>query len=94
MTDLTRKNTEMVAKLGYVVFVLDIFGKTIRPKDVNEMIAQTTIYNKDRALMRARAKAGFDILRQNPMVDPARLAMVGYCFGGTVAVEFAEEASR
>ena len=90
MTELTRKNTEMVARLGYVVFAPDIFGKTIRPKDVKEMTEQTTIYNKDRALMRARAQAGFDLLRHNPLVDPARLAMVGYCFGGTVAVEFAE----
>jgi dienelactone hydrolase len=54
------------------------------------MIAQTVIYNKDRALMRARAMAGFDVLRQNPMVDTAKLAVLGYCFGGTVAVEFAE----
>jgi dienelactone hydrolase len=90
MTDLTRKNTEMVAKLGYVAFAPDIFGKAIRPKDVKEMIEQSAIYNKDRPLMRARAQAGFDVLRQNPMVDPARLAMVGYCFGGTVAVELAE----
>jgi dienelactone hydrolase len=87
MTDLTRKNTEMVAKLGYVVFAPDIFGKSIRPKNIPEMTVQTDIYNKDRALMRARAQAGFDILRQNPMVDTARMAMVGYCFGGTVAVE-------
>ena len=76
MTDLTRKNTEMVAKLGYVVFAPDIFGKTVRPKDVKEMIEQSAIYNKDRPLMRARAQAGFDVLRQNPMADPARLAMV------------------
>ena len=43
MTELTRKNTEMVAKLGYVVFAPDIFGKTVRPKDVKEMIEQSTI---------------------------------------------------
>ena len=90
MSDLTRKNTEMVAKLGYAVFAPDMFGKSIRPKTVPEMIEQTTIYNKDRSLMKARAQAGFDVLRANPMVDASRLAIVGYCFGGTVAVEFAE----
>ena len=89
MSDLTRKNTEMIAKLGYVVFAADIFGKSVRPKEVQEMQAQSALYNKDRALMRARAKSGFDVLQQSPMVDPARIAMVGYCFGGTVAVELA-----
>jgi len=93
MTDLTRKNTEMLAKLGYVAFAPDMFGKTVRPRDVKEMIEQSAIYNKDRPLMRARAQAGFDVLRQNPMVDATRLAMVGYCFGGTVAVELAEVAA-
>src|SRR5215475_6693881 len=75
MSELTLKNAEMVARLGYVVFAPDIFGSGIVPKDVPEMVAQTTIYNKDRALMRARANAGFDVLRQNPMVDPARIAV-------------------
>src|SRR3981081_2493556 len=51
MTDLTRKNAEMVAKLGYVVFAPDIFGKTIRPKGVKEMIEQSSICNNDRPLM-------------------------------------------
>ena len=90
MSELTRKNTEMLARLGYVAFAADIFGKSIRPKEVKEMQEQSAIYNKDRPLMRARAQAGFDVLRQNPMADPARLAVLGYCFGGTVAVELAE----
>lgn len=88
MSALTLKNVEMVARLGYVVFAPDIFGAV--PKKVEEEIEQSAIYNKDRPLMRARAQAGFDVLRRNPMVDPAKIAVVGYCFGGTVAVEFAE----
>jgi dienelactone hydrolase len=84
------RDSEMIAKLGYVVFVEDIFGKGIVPKDVPEMTAQITIYNNDRPLMRSRATAGFDVLKASPLVDSATLAVVGYCFGGTVAVELAE----
>ena len=90
MSDLTLENARMYAQQGYVVFAPDIFGKDIRPKTVPEMQAQTTLYTKDRPLMRARTQAGFDVLRNNPMVDPAKIATVGYCFGGEVGVEFAE----
>jgi dienelactone hydrolase len=90
MSDLTLQNAKMYAEQGYVVFAPDIFGKDIRPKTVPEMQAQTAIYTANRPLMRARAQAGFDVLRSNPMVDPSRIATVGYCFGGEVGIEFAE----
>jgi dienelactone hydrolase len=90
MSDVTTRTTEMIARLGYVVLAEDIYGKTVRPKTVPEMSEQSAFYNKDRPLMRARAQAGLDTLRANPMVDPARIAVVGYCFGGTVAVELIE----
>ena len=86
MSQTVIDDSDMVAKLGYVVFAADIFGKGVLPKDVPEMTAQTTIYNQNRPLMRSRATAGFDVLKANPLVDPARIAVVGYCFGGTVAV--------
>jgi len=90
MSAISMKHAETWAKLGYVSFAADIFGygQGILPKDVPEMQAQTAIYNKDRALMRARAQAGFDTLIKNPMVDASKVALVGYCFGGTVGVEF------
>lgn len=90
MSDLTLANAKMYAAQGYVVFAPDIFGKDIRPKTVPDMQAQTSRFTADRPLMRARTQAGFDVLRTNPMVDAARIALVGYCFGGEVAVEFAE----
>src|SRR5437879_1848123 len=69
----------------------DIFGygEGVLPKDVPEMQAQIAIYDKDRALMRARTQAAFDALVKNPMVDPSRIALIGYCFGGGVGIEFA-----
>jgi dienelactone hydrolase len=90
MSDATLRDSDMIAKMGYVVFAADIFGKGVLPKEVPEMTALTTIYNQDRPLMRKRAAAGFDVLKANPLVDAAKLAVIGYCFGGTVAVELAE----
>ena len=86
----TLEDAQMIARLGYVVFAADIFGKDVVPKTVPEMTALTNIYNNDRQLMRTRAQAGFDALAKNPMVDASKIAIVGYCFGGTVAVELAE----
>jgi len=90
MTPTTLQHAETWAKLGYVAFAADIFGygEGVLPKDVAEMQAQTAIYTKDRALMRARTQAGFDTLVKNPMVDASKLAVIGYCFGGDVGVEF------
>jgi dienelactone hydrolase len=90
MTPKTLQLTELWAKLGYVSFAADIFGygQGVLPKDVPEMTAQTTIYSNDRPLMRARTQAAYDTLLKSPMVDPAKVALIGYCFGGGVGVEF------
>lgn len=39
--------------------------------------------------MRARVNAGLDALRQQPLIDPKRIAAIGYCFGGTTVLELA-----
>jgi dienelactone hydrolase len=90
MTPKTMQLAENWAKLGYVSFAADIFGygQGVLPKDVPEMQAQTDIYTKDRPLMRARTQAGYDTLLKQPMVDPSRMALIGYCFGGAVGAEF------
>src|SRR3989442_15663774 len=65
----TLADAQMIAKLGYVVFAEDIFGKGVVPKDVPEMTKLITIYNEDRPLMRQRALAGIYDLKNQPMVD-------------------------
>jgi dienelactone hydrolase len=79
----------MLAQLGYVAFCADIYGKGVRPQNTAEAGAQAGKYKNDRQLLRARVNVGLDALRQQPLVDPKRLAAIGYCFGGTTVLELA-----
>jgi dienelactone hydrolase len=84
-----RKRAEQLAQLGYVAFALDMYGKGVHAKDAQDAAAKASVFKDNRALMRARAAAGLDVLRQNPHVDTKRIAVMGYCFGGTTALELA-----
>ncbi len=84
-----KKRCEELAKLGYVAFGADIYGKGVRPATHEEAGKVSGMYIKDRALMRARVKAGLAELLKNDMVDPARVAAIGYCFGGAAVLELA-----
>jgi len=87
LTDYEKKRAEMFAKLGYVAFAVDIYGKGVRPKDTAEASAQAGRYKSDRVLLRARANAGLEVLRKQRFVDTKRIAAIGYCFGGTTVIE-------
>jgi dienelactone hydrolase len=89
LTDYEKHRAEMLAQLGYVAFCADIYGKSVRPQNTAEAGAQTGKYKSDRRLLRARVNAGLDALRQQPLVDPKRVAAIGYCFGGTTVLELA-----
>lgn len=80
---------EQLAKMGYVAFVADMYGKGVRPDTIPAAAAESGKYYKDRPLVLARARAAFDQLRQSPMVDTAKLAAIGYCFGGMPALDLA-----
>lgn len=89
INDHIKHRVEQLAALGYVAFAADIYGKGIRPKTSQEAMAQAKLYKSDRALMRARAAAGLEALRKQPVTDSRRIAAIGYCFGGTTALELA-----
>ena len=89
LTGHERMEADRLAALGYVALAADIYGEGVRPKDVAEAGAQATLYKNDRALYRRRIQAGLDALKAQAGVDPARLAVIGFCFGGTGALEAA-----
>ncbi len=86
-----RTNAVALAKLGYVVMVADVYGKGINPPAPKAAAEEMGKYTKNRPLLRARAKAGLERLLSERNVDPARIAAVGYCFGGAGALELGRQ---
>jgi len=78
-------------ELGYVALGGDPFGDGKEFSDLQEAIKVAGALMADPAKFRARARAGIDKLASLPQVDPNRLAAIGYCMGGTFALELARD---
>jgi dienelactone hydrolase len=77
-----------LAGLGYVAFALDYHGQG-RPLPRDEALARLDVLMADADLTRRLARAGLDVLLAQEQVDQARVAAIGYCFGGAMALELA-----
>ena len=81
------KQARRLADAGYVTFACDMYGDGVTGNR-ERVLAQINAFRTDRGRLAARATAGLDVLRAQPQID-GRIAAVGYCFGGLVALELA-----
>lgn len=84
-----KSRADMLAQQGFNAFAIDMYGQTIRPKDTAEAGEESSKYKNNSALARQRLNAALEYARGIEGVDPARIAIIGYCFGGTMALELA-----
>jgi dienelactone hydrolase len=89
LDDLNRERCRRLAALGYAAFGLDFHGNGEVITDRGTIPARLQPFMADPLRTRARAQAALSALRGHPRIDAARIAVIGYCFGGTVALELA-----
>lgn len=89
LTEHTKRIAARLAGLGYAAFAMDYHGDGKPLDDAEERMRRISGWIADATGIRARALAALDVLKAQKEVDPARLAAIGYCFGGTTALEIA-----
>lgn len=89
LNDHARRRAERLAQLGYVALAADPHGGGVVFTDMAALRPSMQALFADRAEWRSRARAAFDTLVANPLVDARKTAAIGFCFGGTTCFELA-----
>lgn len=83
-----------LSSMGYAAFVIDVYGVGIRPEAGQEAASISSQFREDRHLLRERVDLGLQWMKEHEDVDPTRLAVIGYCFGGMAALEMARDGAN
>ncbi len=87
--DYVRERADMLAELGYVALAVDMYGdgkQAAHPDDAGKF-AMSVMGNLDAA--KARFNAALEMLKAQESVNADKIAAIGYCFGGSVALTMA-----
>jgi len=87
MTDYERQRADMLAEMGYNAFALDMFGDETPIETMDHRMAATGALYEDRERMRALIEAG--VAQATELSGTDEMVVMGYCFGGAVALEMA-----
>jgi dienelactone hydrolase len=87
--EYARRRARMLAELGYTALAVDMYGdgkQAHHPAEAGKFASEVS---KNAVLAKARFDAAYSLLSQESTVDASNIAAVGYCFGGSVALNMA-----
>ncbi len=91
LNEYARQRARMLAELGYTALAVDMYGDGKQAMHPNEAGKFSSELMKNFDSAKARFMAAMDFLKQQPTVDPTRIAAIGYCFGGGVVLNMARQ---
>jgi dienelactone hydrolase len=86
--DHAKESAEELSKLGYYTFVADIYGAGNKPTNYSEAGQKAGYYKKNIQEYQHRIQLALEqLIKQG--ANPDEIVVMGYCFGGTGAIEAA-----
>jgi dienelactone hydrolase len=87
--EYARKRARMLAEQGYTALAVDMYGngkQAHHPDDAQKFSSEVS---KNEKLAKARFDAALKLIKKQKTVDAGNIAAIGYCFGGSVALNMA-----
>jgi dienelactone hydrolase len=94
LSEHTKHKAQRLAELGYVALANDLFGEGKTVSSMDEVMGFVGPMMQDPLKTRAYAEAGLNALVARPEVDASKIAAIGFCFGGTTALELARSGAE
>ena len=89
LSDHARERAQRLADMGYIALACDLHGNGFFEPDIDKVGPLFTPMMRDPMKTRARAQGALDALLAQDRVDASRIAAIGFCFGGSMALELA-----
>ncbi len=89
LNDYAKMRARQLAGMGYIALAADIYGRGRVTKIADEARKLSGQFKGDPVLFRRRVRAALRALRALALTDAKKIAAIGYCFGGTAALELA-----
>ncbi len=93
-TAFERDKARALARLGYAGLAIDVFGKDAQGAPPEQLQSRMQDLRDDRAALRARLLGWLELARRQDGVDSARIAAIGFCFGGLCALDLARSGAE
>lgn len=97
VTDEAIEKAKKLAGDDYVILLVDMYGRGVRPANADEAGKAAGAVYADTAVLRARIKRALTVLEASAArtpLDVDRIGGIGFCFGGAIVLELARSGAN
>jgi dienelactone hydrolase len=84
----------LASEFGYTALACDLYGDGRLAGSLEEAMGMIGPTRNDPSKIRARARGPLQALTNRPEVDANQIAAIGFCLGGTMALELARDGAN
>jgi dienelactone hydrolase len=86
LNDYAKMRARKLAELGYIAMAVDMYGNGQVGNDPASAEKLAMPFYVDPSKAKKHFDSAYANFKKNRLVDPSKMAVIGYCFGGAVAI--------